>query len=485
MKLFHRWWVVLTLIMLGTGLGAARDLYVSLNGTNNPPYTSWPGAATNIQWAVNAAAAGETVWVTNGIYNLTNRITISQAITNRSVNGPTATFINGNLPAYSNGCFVLQSNVYFTGFTITNGYATANSGGGIEIVAAGSNSVVSNCVIAGNYCSYAAGGGGGIGIDLSALNTIVANCIISNNHVYGGRGGGIWMRNGTIVGSLIITNTATNGGAYGGGIYMWGGTVSNCIIQANITTNNGGGIYVDLGYIYNSTITQNRAALTHIFLGGGGITIVSGLVKDCIISSNSIEYFGGGVSTHGAATLQNCIISGNSAIYYGGGIMIYSTDTLVQNCLIEKNVTSDKGGGILYNVDNAIVRECTIVSNRSGSGGGIWGSAATPHSFENNIIYANTATTESNNYWGAFIATNSCSYPLLDGTGNITDDPKFVNKDTGNWRLSANSPCLNKGTNQSWMTTAVDLDGRMRIRYGRVDMGAYERIYEGTIYKFH
>jgi len=471
----------------------AADRYVvppgTPGGTDTGAFTDWSIAATQIQWAVDAAAAGETVWVTNGTYNLTNRITISKAITNRSVNGPTATFINGNYPAYSIGCFTLQAKVYLAGFTITNGYATTNYGAGIEI--SGEGFVVSNCVIADNHCSYydaaIEGCAGGISIKSGG---IVANCIISNN--YADSGGGIYMHNWneTLVGSVVIANKATNG--VGGGINMNGGTVSNCIIQANTASNNsGGGIYHGAShaaaYIYNSTITQNRGCVPHLFARGGGMRIGLGLVKDCIISNNSVDYTGGGVELSGAVTLQNCIIISNHVSDgYGGGISIGSAAAVVQNCLVAKNVSSSRGGGIWYaNIANAIVRDCTIVSNLSNSGGGIY-NEYTPSTnlVENSIVYDNTAST-SNNYWGVFIATNSCSYPLLDGTGNITDDPGFVNKDTGNWRLSANSPCVNRGTNQSWMTNSVDLDGKMRIRYDRVDMGAYERIFEGTIYIFH
>ncbi len=72
----------------------------------------------------------------------------------------------------------------------------------------------------------------------------------------------------------------------------------------------------------------------------------------------------------------------------------------------------------------------------------------------------------------------------VDGTGNITNDPFFIDKDSGNWRLTPNSPCVNQGFNQDWMTNSYDLDNRIRIRYGTVDMGAYELIYEGSIYMF-
>lgn len=35
------------------------------------------------------------------------------------------------------------------------------------------------------------------------------------------------------------------------------------------------------------------------------------------------------------------------------------------------------------------------------------------------------------------------------------------------------------------MENALDLDCGKRLRYGRVDMGAYEAIYNGAIYSFH
>jgi hypothetical protein len=73
---------------------------------------------------------------------------------------------------------------------------------------------------------------------------------------------------------------------------------------------------------------------------------------------------------------------------------------------------------------------------------------------------------------------------IYPGTGNIDDDPLFVDVDgldnisgteDDNLRLKLNSPCLDAGTN---ITTPplppTDLDGEMRIQNGVVDMGAYE-----------
>ncbi len=73
-------------------------------------------------------------------------------------------------------------------------------------------------------------------------------------------------------------------------------------------------------------------------------------------------------------------------------------------------------------------------------------------SLNNCIVYLNSAPTIPNGTaW--FIAYNSCSTPLLAGTGNISVDPQL----TDGWHLSATSPC--RGMGSASAATGTDLDG--------------------------
>lgn len=107
----------------------------------------------------------------------------------------------------------------------------------------------------------------------------------------------------------------------------------------------------------------------------------------------------------------------------------------------------------------------------------------------NSIIVSNTAPTGPN-WWtnspslGSYSLSNCCVTPTngLTGANNITNPPVFVDFPAMNFRLAPSSPCINAGVNLDWMVNAVDLDGRLRLRDGRVDIGCYEHIFNGTIF---
>ena len=69
----------------------AATLHASLDSTNpTAPYATWATAATNIEHAVDTAQTGDTVLVTNGLYNVGNRDGNRVAITNAGAAGPRA-----------------------------------------------------------------------------------------------------------------------------------------------------------------------------------------------------------------------------------------------------------------------------------------------------------------------------------------------------------------------------------------------------------
>ena len=419
--------------------------YVAPGGGHVAPFTNWAGAATDIQSAVDAAAAGGRVLVSNGTYaaggvagypagsRLTNRVAIHLPATVQSVNGPAATTIAGardpatNGPASVRGVYLVEG-AALVGFTVTNGTALAAGtqsgevdGGGIWCE--GALATASNCVVAfnrvkgngGGVCggvlrnctvadNVASNGGGTYESDLSdcevarnwvsfkgggAYDGYLAGCVVTGNYSHG-EGGGVWR--GTCTNGVLAGNEAQS---HGGGAYDV--ALDNCTVTGNVSGSGGGG--VRLGIARNCQIAGNEGRY------GGGASIVA--LSDCAVISNTAMHGGGAY----VSRLTNCTVSANRAAQ-GGGAWNCTSDW----SRIEGNVADEYGGGMWA----GRARDCEIWGNRSleyggGSGNGVLercdvrgneagkdGGGGYNATFGNCAVVGNAAVVGGGGYQGSF-----------------------------------------------------------------------------------
>ena len=246
-------------------------------------------------------------------------------------------------------------------------------------------------------------------------------------------------------GSIILVNNGT--------YYL----ESSIIVKVNMTVKSVNGAYntIIVGNNKERCIKLNSRDILN------GFTVKNG---------NANNSFGGGVYCEGAI-VQNCIILSNSATHAGGGVSC--SHGIVENSILSEN--SAYSGGDL-SCSYGIINNCTINSIKL-SNGGVY---ITSSAIQNSIIWNNI----SNNY---FSPNSTNLYNCIKNwtnlvNGIITNNPEFRDSVSGDYRLESFSPCINTGTNMSWMWSATDLDGNPRIIDGIVDMGAYEYIPEPCIF---
>ena len=235
---------------------------------------------------------------------------------------------------------------------------------------------------------------------------------------------------GTVAGT-VDGFTIRNGKArYGGGIYCRGGIpIANNTIQGNNATENGGGVY----FAGNATFSNNTVLGNHAAERGGGVhcQYASPAIAGNVITGNNARYGGGFSCTRSQSRITNNTVSDNTATSSGGGL--YFADS--SSPAVSNNIVAFNESGIY---------------KTSGSGSPL---------LNNNCVFNPDGT----NYDG-----------LTAGTGDISEDPSFVNRTGGDFHISPMSPCINAGLDTAVGDGWLDMDGQSRVLGAHVDIGADE-----------
>jgi parallel beta-helix repeat protein len=415
-------------------------------------------AFASIQKAVDSSADEDIIMVNDGVY--APFVASNMLVSIISVNGPEATLIDGG---GTNRCATLgayqQYTTFVSGFTFTNGTVVAASGGGTI------GGTLSNCIYVANRAMSGGGAYGGHITDSKFLSNEAVkeessggyggaanyanlwNCVVSNNIAY--LGGGTYY--GSLSNTVIVGNVATNGGG------CYSGTMVECLVADNVALTTGGGCY-SMTFAGGCVISNNMAKGQ----GGGFFCSPStpaarrSRLTCSRVVCNKASGNGGGVC---GSMLANCWIGNNESEVMGGGI--YGGGAT--NCIIVANAATRQGGGA-YQTD---LINCTVVTNISSAAGG----ATHMGSAVNTIFLGNVSS--SGNGLNQTTVSYSCGTGIGTEDGNIEGDPLFVDVENGNYRLRAESPCIDAGNSYGniWPTDYDDTD---RIKGGCIDMGAYE-----------
>ncbi|UCC29238.1 MAG: S8 family serine peptidase, partial [Phycisphaerales bacterium] len=361
------------------------------------------------------------------------------------------------------------------GFTITAGNADGsyphNDGGGMY--SSSGAPTLTNCTFSGNSTDDQGGG-----MRNHNSSPTVTNCTFSRNSArpssYAGGGGGV--SNGFSSPTFVNCTFEHNSAGWGGG-GMSNGLSSpvliSCTFSRNSAGSKGGGL-----------INNNES---------------SPLISGVTFHNNTANIGGGMMNEYDSSpSVTNCTFSGNEA-NHGGGMHNQGGSPTVTNCTFSANVAG-RGGGV-YNIgSNLALTNCTLGGNTATNNGNAMACDSYEQSYPSTVQMVNCILWDGGDeIWNNDGSTITVTYTdvqdddpddgvVYPGTGNIDDDPLFVDADGAddvagteddNLRLGPGSPCIDTGDNTA-VTVPIDLDGNIRIVDGdgdttpTVDMGAYE-----------
>ena len=253
-----------------------------------------------------------------------------------------------------------------------------------------SDCVLSLCSFESNHASHAGGALFGHG---SALE--IESCSFMADSA-DWRGGAVFLQEGT---EVSITNSDLTGNASGncgGGLFA----VAPCEVNLSARTFEGNATYYDGGGVYS----QGSVALhiedctftDHVAGEGGAIFLEYSNqrhISNCRFERNA-AYSGGAIYCYSNGCnprVRECVFIANTASGSGGAIYSYESAGLFEFCTFARNEADDGGAVYVYHHGYPRFMGCTFDSNSAARGGGMYYSSGYYVTMERCIISFSTS----------------------------------------------------------------------------------------------
>ena len=284
--------------------------------------------------------------------------------------------------------------------------------------------------------------------------------------------------------------------------------VSHSTLFCNFSREHGGALNAEWSKvdIHDCNVSNNLTYSmidTIYFMYGGGLRFINCEVD---ITGTDFRYNIGESAIGGALSLDSCTVNIDRCRFEhnfginGAGLYIircYDRPCSITNSLFANNISGHFGGGLAISDSSPLVANLTVVNNQSigVNCGGIFFYQQSSPVLWNCIVYGNTNDVpleEPVQMWawvfdGYAPEFHNClvQFGLENITGNdyiqvyedcLNEDPMFADPDNEDFRLDADSPCVDAGaaSTPAVVLEGLDLSGDLRVSGERIDMGAYE-----------
>ena len=411
--------LVFTLTISVLGLNAQSTHRVDSQASGSNDGSSWTDAFTNLQTALDNAAAGDAIWIRTGVYVPENTDTITSVysinkvleiyggflgdendLSDRPTDGSAPTILSGDILGDDDPTdntanrtdnsrhvvyvdSLINGTTLFDGLIISNGN-TSNSGDLDAILTHGGGIITYSPITVNNVVfrkNFARSGAGIALMEIGTQGSSVTNCTFEENTA-ASQSGGLLIRNTAniaVSNCQFISNETSRGALYP--LRSSNVNISGCLFEGNQNLNGFGGAFFSWN---NENLTLDNCT----FNGNSSVNAGCAYIDGRELPANTTNNL----------SITNCTFNSNSTIDgFGGCLYFYQMGYVMDGCTFEGNIANGGSAGAIYNggPDKTFsISNSDFISNNGAFGGAMASySAGTVGSVDNCYFSQNSANT--------------------------------------------------------------------------------------------